>query len=121
MAGLREGGNEPAGSLKAIWGNPLKKPGNFHRPGFQPGPPDFAVRRANRYSTGVEMMNIIRHSSSNGKMEEQIEENQFGFRKRKGTRDPIGLLRTIGERYLEKNKEVYIVFVGLEKAFDRVD
>ncbi|KAJ4447616.1 hypothetical protein ANN_09623 [Periplaneta americana] len=31
------------------------------------------------------------------------------------------LLRTIGERYLEKNKEVYIVFVNLEKAFDRVD
>ncbi|KAJ4447881.1 hypothetical protein ANN_09890 [Periplaneta americana] len=39
----------------------------------------------------------------------------------KGTRDAIGLLRTIGERYLEKNKEVYIVFVDLEKAFDRVD
>ncbi|KAJ4437523.1 hypothetical protein ANN_17668 [Periplaneta americana] len=28
---------------------------------------------------------------------------------------------TISERYLEKNKEVYVVFVDLEKAFDRVD
>ncbi|KAJ4432752.1 hypothetical protein ANN_21390 [Periplaneta americana] len=54
-------------------------------------------------------------------MEDQLEEEQFGFRKGKGTRDAIGLLRTIGERYLEKNKEVYIVFMDLEKAFDRVD
>ncbi|KAJ4448362.1 hypothetical protein ANN_10378 [Periplaneta americana] len=55
------------------------------------------------------------------KREEQLEEEQFGFKKGKGTRDAIGLLRTIGERYLEKNKEVYVVFVDLEKAFDRVD
>ncbi|KAJ4438822.1 hypothetical protein ANN_14774 [Periplaneta americana] len=41
--------------------------------------------------------------------------------KGKGTRDAIGLLRPIGERYLEKNKEVYIVFMDLGKAFDRVD
>ncbi|KAJ4428875.1 hypothetical protein ANN_25868 [Periplaneta americana] len=51
----------------------------------------------------------------------QLEEEQFGFRKGKGTRDANGLLRTMGERYLEKNKEVYIVFVDLEKAFDRVE
>ncbi|KAJ4428331.1 hypothetical protein ANN_24350 [Periplaneta americana] len=54
-------------------------------------------------------------------MEEQLEEEQFGFRKGKGTRDAIGLLRTIGERYLDKNEEVYVVFVDLEKALDRVD
>ncbi|KAJ4438611.1 hypothetical protein ANN_14558 [Periplaneta americana] len=41
--------------------------------------------------------------------------------KGKGTRDAIGLLRTIGERYLEKNKEVHVVFVDLKTAFDRVD
>ncbi|KAJ4431070.1 hypothetical protein ANN_19663 [Periplaneta americana] len=52
-------------------------------------------------------------------MEEQLKEEQFGFRKGKGTRDAIGLLRTICERYLEKNKEVYIISVDLEKAFDR--
>ncbi|KAJ4432691.1 hypothetical protein ANN_21314 [Periplaneta americana] len=50
---------------------------------------------------------------------EQFEEEQFSFRKGKGTRHANGLLRTIGERYL-KNKEVYVVFVDLEKAFDRV-
>ena len=49
------------------------------------------------------------------KTEEELEEEQFGFRKGKGTRDAIG------ERYIEKDKDVYAVFVDLEKAFDRVD
>ena len=38
---------------------------------------------------------------------------QFDFRKGKGTRDAIGLIRTIGERYIEKYKDVYAVFVHL--------
>ena len=50
-----------------------------------------------------------------------MEEEQFGFRKGKGTRDAIGLIRTIGETYIEKYKYVYAVFVDLEKAFDEVD
>ena len=49
-----------------------------------------------------------------------MEEEQFGFRKG-GTRDTIGLIRTIGERYTEKYKDVYAVFVDLEKVFDIVD
>ncbi|KAJ4432498.1 hypothetical protein ANN_21118 [Periplaneta americana] len=55
------------------------------------------------------------------KMEGLLEKEQFDFRKERGTRDATGLLRTVGERYLEKNKEVYVVFVNLEKAFDRVN
>ena len=52
-----------------------------------------------------------------------MEEEQFGFRKGKGTRDAIGLIQTIGETYIQKknDKHVYAVFVDLEKAFDRVD
>ena len=50
-----------------------------------------------------------------------MEEEQFGFRKGRGTRDAIGLIRTIGERYIEKDKNVYAVFVNLEKAIDRVE
>ncbi|KAJ4437888.1 hypothetical protein ANN_13827 [Periplaneta americana] len=30
------------------------QPGNLSRPGFEPGPPGFAARRADRYSTGVD-------------------------------------------------------------------
>ena len=54
-------------------------------------------------------------------MEDVLEEGQFGFRKGKGTRDAIGLIRTIVERYIVKYKGVYAVFLDLEKAFDRVD
>ena len=46
-----------------------------------------------------------------------MEEDQFDFRKRKGTRDVIGLIRTIGERYIEKDKNVYAVFVDLVKVY----
>jgi len=50
-----------------------------------------------------------------------IGEDQFGFRKGRGTRDAIGALRVLAERSLEHDKEVYICFVDYEKAFDRVD
>ncbi|KAJ4447863.1 hypothetical protein ANN_09872 [Periplaneta americana] len=53
-------------------------------------------------------------------MEEQLKEEHFDFSKGKDTRAAIGLLRRIGEKHLEKNKDVlYIVFVDLEKAFDK--
>ena len=47
-----------------------------------------------------------------------MEEEQFRFRKGKSTRDAIGLIRTIGGRFIEKDKDVYAVFVDIEKAFD---
>ena len=47
-------------------------------------------------------------------------EEQFDFKKGKGSRDAIGLIWTITERYIEKVKDVYAVFVDFEKAFDRV-
>ena len=44
----------------------------------------------------------------------------FGFRKGVGTRDAIGVLRTLGERSLQHNKDLYICFTDYEEAFDRV-
>uniref|UniRef100_A0A8D8S3W4 Craniofacial development protein 2 n=1 Tax=Cacopsylla melanoneura TaxID=428564 RepID=A0A8D8S3W4_9HEMI len=55
------------------------------------------------------------------KIEENMGEDQFGFRKGKGTRDAIGCLRMLGERVLEVNREIFVSFVDWEKAFDRVD
>ena len=46
--------------------------------------------------------------------------NQFGFRKGCGTRDAIGVMRTLCERSMEHGNDVYICFVDFEKAFDRV-
>ena len=51
----------------------------------------------------------------------QLGEDQFGFRKNRGTRDAIGALRILAERSLEHDQEVYVCFVDYEKAFDRVD
>ena len=57
----------------------------------------------------------------NRRLRSRMEGEQFGFRKGEGTRDSIGLIRVIGEICIEKDKDVYGVFVDMEKAFDRVD
>jgi len=50
-----------------------------------------------------------------------IGKEQFGFRKGKGTRDAITTSRVLGERSLQRGKDLCICFVDYEKAFDRVD
>src|SRR6267154_5770412 len=47
--------------------------------------------------------------------------SQFEFRKGYGTRDAVGVMRTLCERSLEHENEVYICCVDFEKAFDRVN
>ena len=66
------------------------------------------------------LVKIILHRNSTV-IDREIGENQSGFRKGKGTREGIYNLRTINERYLEKQKDVYICFIDYEKAFDRVN
>ena len=55
------------------------------------------------------------------KIEEVIEEDQFWFRKGKGTRDAIGLMRIISERVLDVKEEMCLCFIDWQKAFDRDD
>jgi hypothetical protein len=55
------------------------------------------------------------------KIESMISRTQFGFRRGCGTREAIGVLRTLCERSLEHDNDVFICFVDFEKAFDRVD
>ena len=55
------------------------------------------------------------------KTEMLISKTQFGFRKGCGTREAIGVMRTLCERSLEHDNDVFICFVDYEKAFDRVD
>ena len=49
-----------------------------------------------------------------------IDDSQFGFVPGRGTTDAIFVLRQLQEKYLAANKRLYIAFVDLEKAFDRV-
>ena len=49
-----------------------------------------------------------------------IDDSQFGFVPGRGTTDAIFVVRQLQEKYLAANKRLYMVFVDLEKAFDRV-
>jgi hypothetical protein len=46
--------------------------------------------------------------------------DQFGFRKEKGTRDAIGMLRIISQQTLDIGEDICICFIDWQKAFDRV-
>ena len=49
-----------------------------------------------------------------------IDNSQFGFVQGRGTTDAIFVVRQLQEKYLTANKRLYMAFVDLEKAFDRV-
>ncbi len=49
-----------------------------------------------------------------------VSEEQYGFRPGRGTTDAAFVVRQLQEKYLEKRKELFMVFIDLEKAFDRV-
>ena len=49
-----------------------------------------------------------------------IDSMQFGFMAGKGTTDAIFIVRQLEEKYLAKKKQLWLAFVDLEKAFDRV-
>ena len=49
-----------------------------------------------------------------------IDDMQFGFMPGRGTTDAIFIMRQLQEKFLAKNKNLYLAFVDLEKAFDRV-
>ena len=50
----------------------------------------------------------------------EVDKMQFGFMPGKSTVDAIFILRRMQESYLKKKRKLFIRFVDLEKAFDRV-
>jgi hypothetical protein len=50
----------------------------------------------------------------------KIDDMQFGFMAGKGTTDAIFIVRQLQEKYLSKRRDLWMAFVDLEKAFDRV-
>ena len=49
-----------------------------------------------------------------------IDDSQFGFVPGRGTTDAIFVVRQLQEKFQAANKRLYMAFVDLEKAFDRV-
>ncbi len=72
-------------------------------------------------SHASKILTRIIHKRIQSKVEENIGEDQFGFRKGKGTREAILSLRIILEKRLKKGLNTYVAFVDLEKAFDNVE
>ena len=50
----------------------------------------------------------------------KLDEMQMGFMPGRGTTDAIFIMRQLLERYEMARRDLYMVFVDLEKAFDRV-
>ena len=63
--------------------------------------------------------NILRRIEK--KIEAVLREDQFGFRRGKGTRDAIGMMSIIAYRTVEIDEELCICFIDWQKAFDRAN
>ena len=50
----------------------------------------------------------------------EVDQMQFGFMPGRSTVGAIFILKRMQESYIEKNRKLFICFVDLEKAFDRV-
>ena len=54
------------------------------------------------------------------KITSEIAEEQCGFVEDKGTRNAIYMLRTLTERAIEIQKDLYLCFIDYTKAFDKL-
>jgi hypothetical protein len=50
----------------------------------------------------------------------QISTNQFGFMPGRSTTEAIFLIRQVMERFKEQKKDLHMIFIDLEKAYDKI-
>jgi len=64
---------------------------------------------------------IIINRRIEGKVDECLKNDQYGFRRQKDAREAFLGLRVLIEKQIDRNKVTYLAFVDLEKAFDNVN
>ena len=69
---------------------------------------------------GKILSKVILNRLSKHLLDEIVPESQCGFRKNRGTVDMIFASRQVQEKCREQNKDLYMLFVDLTKAFDTV-
>ena len=82
-----------------------------------------ALERGNYYSLKLtEQVMKILERMVDGLIRQlvSIDDSQFGFVPGRGTTDAIFVVRQLQEKYLAVNKTLYVAFIDLEKAFDRL-
>lgn len=60
------------------------------------------------------------HNRISRKLDVDIGDTQFGFRKGLGTREALFALNVLSQRCLDINQDIYACFIDYNKAFDRV-
>ena len=55
------------------------------------------------------------------KIEHKLQDSQCGFRRGRSAQDHIFIIRQITEKLQHQNKNTYLAFIDLEKAFDSVN
>ena len=65
------------------------------------------------------MLKVIMKRMEN-KQEEEVSNTHAGFRKNRGTRDPIFNLKMIIQKYWEVNTDLHTCFIDNSKTFDCV-
>ena len=53
--------------------------------------------------------------------EGMVGEEQCGFRMGRGCVDQVFTLKQLSEKYVGKGKDLYVAYMDLEKAYDRID
>ena len=104
-----------------------KIPKDFQKSVIIPIPKKINADRCEYYRT----ISLLPHASKiltriiyrriESRIDEQLEDDQFGFRRNRGTREAILSLKLIIEERMRVGKSTCIAFVDLEKAFDNVE